>query len=178
MNTVSLWYTVFCIFWTNLSLRVHVSSSKDKLNPAINFSYSRLTETKLILSPSYITAIFLQFIQNYLQHQVASKCVWLLLIIKPESAVGSKISKSIEAKCSEEEKNSPLRTILILQSGLVSRSHKFVDRWKAKMVKSQKLDREAYLDKLSHCLLRGSLTTEKNWGERSELMLPTSLFSL
>lgn len=178
MSTVLVWYAVFCISGTNLSLRVHVSSSKDKLNLAINFSYSRLTETKLILSPSCITASFLQFIQNYLQHEVASKCVWLSLIIKPESAVGREISKSIEAKCSEEEKNRPLCSILSLQSDLVSKSHKFVDRWKTKMVKSQKLDCEAYLERRAHHLLRGGLTIQKNWGERAELMPPTWLFSL
>lgn len=129
-----LWGAQFSAFLgTNSSLGVCVSSSKYKLNLAINFSYSRLTETKLILLPSCITAIFFHFVQNYLQHQVASKCVWLLLIINPESAVERQISKINEAKWSgEEEKNSPRSSFLTLQSGLVNRSHKFVDRWKAK----------------------------------------------
>lgn len=95
MNSVFMIYTVFCTFGTNLSLGVHVSSSKEKLNVAINFSYYRLTETKLILMLSCITAIFLQFIQSNLQHQVASESVWLLLIINPESAVERQISKSM-----------------------------------------------------------------------------------
>lgn len=62
---------------------------------AINFPYSRLTETKLILLLSCITAIFLQFIQRYLQRQVESESVWPLLIINPESAVERQISKSM-----------------------------------------------------------------------------------
>lgn len=104
MNTVFMRCAVFCMFGTNLSLRVHTSSSKDKLTLAINFSYSRLIETKLILLPSCIRAIFLQFIQNYLQHQVASKCVWLLLIINPESAVERQISKSMKLSGVEKRK--------------------------------------------------------------------------
>lgn len=158
MNTVFMRCVVFCTSGTNLSLRVYVSSSKDKLNLAINASYSKLTETKLILLPPSITAIFLQFIQNYLQHQVASKCVWLSLIINPESAVEKQISKSMKLSGVDNGKNSPHSSFLTLQSDW---SHKFVDRWKAEMVKCQKLDCEACLNQPAGSLLRGSLSLQK-----------------
>lgn len=152
--------TVFCMFGTNLSLRVHASSSKDKLNLAINFSYSRLTETKLILLPLYYSNLP----PIYPKLSSASSSIKMCLAIvnnKPWVSCREADFKINEAKWSGEEKNSPHSSFLTLQSDLVSRSHKFVDRWKAKMVKCQKLDCEACLNQPVHRLIRGSLSLQK-----------------
>lgn len=139
-------WTVFCTFGMSLSPEVRASSSKDKLNLAINLSYSRLTETKLILLPSCITAIFLQFIPNYLQHQVPSNCVWILLIINSESAVERQISESM--KWSGKRKIIPSAAFWIAFWDATG-SHKFMESWKAKMVKCQQLNCEACLNQWS-----------------------------
>lgn len=153
--------TVFCTFGISLSPEVRVSSSKDKLNLAIKLSYSRLTETKLILLPSCITAIFLQFIPNYLQHQVPSNCVWILLIINSESAVERQISESMKLSGVGKRKIIHSATFSI-EVWHVTRSHKFVESWKAKMVKCQKLNCEVCLNQSVQ--LRGqSLQKKLRW---------------
>lgn len=111
MYTAFMSCTLFCTFCMNLSLRVHAFSSEDKLNLAINFSYSGVTETKRILLPSCITAIFFQFIQN---SQASSNIKMCLAIVNNKAWVSCNEAdfKINEAKWNGEEKNSPLSSFL------------------------------------------------------------------